>query len=124
MTQKNPELTAESIKDLCLNAINDVKGKLAIAVDVEQQTDVMSWLVVATGTSTRHIKALAENIVLETKALGLETLGVEGEAGSDWYLVDLGDVVVNLMLAEARASYDLENLWSAGELSAPSPNAQ
>lgn len=123
MTKNTPELSAESLKDLCLTAIDDVKGKLAIAIDVSQQTDVMSWLVVATGTSTRHIKAVAESVASDAKAAGVQALGVEGGVGTDWYLVDLGDVVVNVMLPETRASYDLESLWSGGDVTAPGINA-
>lgn len=123
MTTPSTQLSASSLKDLCLHAIEDMKGKLPIAIDVEQQTDVMSWLVVATGTSSRHVKAVADNIVIEAKAAGVPALGVEGGAGTDWYLVDLGDVVVNVMLPDTRANYDLESLWSGGDVSAPGINA-
>ncbi len=115
-------LTAEQLKDLCLTAIDDLKGKSPLALNIEEHTDVMSWMVIASGTSSRHIKAVAENVAIEAKNHGVMPLGVEGGAGSDWLLVDLGDVVVNIMLPEARANYDLERLWSEGKFVAPGVN--
>lgn len=110
---------SHGLKDLCLEAIDDGKGKNALAINVEQQTDVMSWLVVASGTSSKHAAAVAEMVIKTAKENGIATLGKEGEPGSDWFLVDLGDVVVNVLMPEARQNYDLEGLWSGGEISAP-----
>lgn len=112
-----------ALKELCLGAIDDGKGKEPIAINVEEYTDVMSWIVVASGTSSRHAESVVEHVVKAAKAEGVPTLGKEGEAGSDWFLVDLGDVVVNVMMPDARRNYDLERLWTDGELSAPSAGA-
>ena len=69
-------------------------------------------MVMATGTSNIHVKSLADAVVKEVKEAGLQIVGVEGKLGSDWVLVDLGDVVVHLMTAPTRALYNLEDLWS------------
>ena len=69
-------------------------------------------MLIASGTSTRHVAALAQNVVEKAKASGLHPRGVEGGDNADWVLVDLGDVVVHIMLPEARALYDLERLWA------------
>lgn len=122
MSSENIEVSATELKNICLEAIDDLKGKQAIALDVEEQTDVMSWIVIASGTSSRHVKSVAENVIDEVKKMGIRPIGVEGGAAADWFLVDLGDVVVNVMLPEARASYDLERLWSGGNVVAPGVN--
>lgn len=112
-----------ALKELCLEAIENGKGKEPLAINVEEYTDVMSWIVVASGTSSRHAESVVEHVVKAAKAEGVQTLGKEGGAGSDWFLVDLGDVVVNVMMPDARRNYDLERLWTDGEISAPSAGA-
>ena len=72
----------------------------------------MDWLVVASGTSSRHVKSLANNVLMKAKEQGVRPLGVEGERGGEWVLVDFGDVVVHVMQPAARNFYDLERLWS------------
>ena len=68
-------------------------------------------MVIATGTSQRHIAAMAKDLLERLKAAGLKGLGAEGQAASDWVLIDAGDVIVHLFKAELRAFYDLEKLW-------------
>ena len=112
-------MQANELKDLVLQALDDLKGQKIVALDVERQTGLVNYMVVATGTSNRHVKALANTVVVESKKVGVQPLGVEGEPGSEWVLVDLGDIVVHLMLAETRAFYDIERLWSEGKIIAP-----
>lgn len=93
-------------------ALEDIKGKDITVLEVTELTEVTDYLVVASGTSHRQVKALAENVIEECKGRGHRPLGTEGLDGSEWVLVDFGDAVVHVMLPETRAFYDLEKLWS------------
>ena len=109
---RNDTLKTDSLKTLVLDALDDLKAKDVTLLDVSRLTSVTDLMVVASGTSTRHVMALANNVVERVKAEGVQPLGVEGEAGADWVLVDLGDLVVHVMLPETRELYDLERLWA------------
>ncbi|SPJ33247.1 ribosome silencing factor [Kushneria phyllosphaerae] len=100
------------LSSLVVDALEELKGRDIAELDVSRLTSVTDVMVVASGTSSRHVKALANNVVERAKNEGVRPLGIEGEAGSDWVLVDLGDVVVHVMMPEARRLYDLERLWS------------
>lgn len=82
-----------------------------MTLDVCRITDVMDFMVIASGTSNRHVKALVDSVVDSSKERGVRPLGVEGRDTPDWVLVDLGDVVVHVMQPESRRFYDLERLW-------------
>jgi ribosome-associated protein len=101
-----------NITDLVVDALDDLKAVDTKIVDVRGLSSVMDFLVIASGNSSRHIKSLADNVVVKAKAAGCPPIGVEGENAADWVLVDLGDVVVNVMQPAARSFYDLERLWS------------
>ena len=103
--------TTEELKANVLAALEDVKANDVRQLDVRSLTDITDWMVVASGTSTRHVLALADRVRTQVKALGLSPIGTEGESGSDWVLLDYGDVVVHLMLPDTRGFYDLEGLW-------------
>ena len=96
-------------------ALEDVKAKDILAIDVSLISNVADAIVIASGTSTRHIKALADNVAEEARKAGFRPLGVEGERDAEWILIDLGFVVVHVMLPTARRFYDLESLWRAPE---------
>ena len=81
-------------------------------LDVQGKTTVTDWLIIATGSSSRHVKSLANNVVTEAKNAGQRPLGSEGEIEGEWVLVDLGDVIVHVMQRQVREYYDLESLWS------------
>lgn len=102
----------DSLKTLVVEALEDLKAKDVALLDVSRLTSVTDLMVLASGTSTRHVAALADNVVTQAKANGIQPMGVEGQAGSDWVLVDLGDLVVHVMLPETRQLYDLERLWA------------
>ena len=104
---EKPELSR-----LIVDALEDLKAIEIRIIDVRGQTSVTDWLVIASGTSSRHIKSLADNVMMRAKEQGLRPLGVEGERVGEWVLVDFGDVVVHVMQPAARSFYDLERLWS------------
>ncbi len=102
----------DALKYLAEEALDDLKGINIVGMDVSTLTDVMDYIVIATGSSNRHVKALASNVSVEAKKQGVQPLGIEGEQAGEWVLVDLGDVVVHVMMSDTRDLYDLERLWS------------
>ena len=96
---------------LVIDALEEVKAKNVASLDVRAMTSVADDMVIASGTSSRHVKALADNVMEKAKQAGYAPLGTEGERGAEWILVDLGDVIVHLMLPATREFYDLERLW-------------
>lgn len=107
--------SGERLLQVVIAALQDIKGVDIRVIDVRGLTSITDRMVIASGTSTRHIKALAENVVLEAKRHGFAALGVEGEEITGWILVDLSDVVVHVMMPETREFYALEKLWSVGD---------
>ena len=111
------------ITDLVVDALDDLKAVNTKIVDVRGLSSVMDFLVVASGNSSRHVKSLAEYVVVKAKEAGCPPIGVEGEKDADWVLVDLGDVVVHVMQPATRSFYDLERLWSGEHETALEPDA-
>jgi ribosome silencing factor RsfS/YbeB/iojap len=104
---------SEKLKGLVLQALDDLKAKDVVAIDVSARTSVTDTMVIASGTSTRHVKSLADNVSKVCKQNGMPPLSIEGEKEAEWVLVDLGDCVVHVMLPKSREFYALERLWSA-----------
>ncbi|TDR54920.1 ribosome-associated protein [Halomonas ventosae] len=102
----------DALKTLVIDALEDLKAQDIAVLDVSRLTSVTDLMVVASGTSSRHVAALADNVVQAAKEQGIPPLGIEGENGADWVLVDLGNLVVHVMLPETRQLYDLERLWA------------
>lgn len=102
----------DDLTPLVMDALEELKARDVTTLDVRNLTTVADTLVIASGTSSRHVKALADNLIERAKASGHAPVGVEGQQASDWVLVDLGDVVVHVMSPAAREFYDLERLWS------------
>ena len=96
-------------------AVEDLKAKDVVEIDVRGKTSVCDYIVIASGTSTRHVKSIADEVVRKVKDLDVLPLGVEGEREAEWVLVDLGDVVVHVMLPRVREFYALERLWTVGD---------
>ena len=96
-------------------AVGELKAKDVIEIDVRGRTSVCDYMVIASGTSTRHVKSIAEEVVRHAKRLDCQPLGIEGEREAEWVLVDLGDVVVHVMLPRVREFYALERLWTVGD---------
>ena len=99
-------------------ALLDVKAKEIVEIDVSKISNVADAIVIASGTSTRHVKSLADNVAEEARKAGFRPLGMEGERDAEWILLDLGFVVVHVMLPTARKFYDLESLWRTAPESA------
>ncbi|MGO1692716.1 MAG: ribosome silencing factor [Marinobacter sp.] len=104
-------MQAEQLKNLIVNALEEVKAQDVSVVDVRDRTSVTDFMVLASGTSNRHVKSLADSVVVDAKEQGARVNSVEGGGGSDWILVDLGDVIVHVMLPATREFYDLERFW-------------
>ncbi len=115
-------IPAEQLLKLVVETLDDAKGRDITVVDVRTKTGMTDYMVVATGTSERHVKSMAGHVAEEAKKNATQPLGVEGEDVGEWVLVDLGDVVVHVMKEPIRAFYQLEKLWR-GEASADSPEA-
>ena len=108
-------MNVEKIKQLALDALDDLKAKDIVTLDVREITDVTDYMVICTGTSNRHVKSLADNVALDLKKSGCQALGIEGvDHASEWALVDFGEVIVHVMLPDTREFYDLERLWTTG----------
>ena len=105
-------MNSEELSDLVVDALEEVKGLDIVKLDVSDMTTVTDYMVVASGTSNRHVKALADAVAEKAKAAGHRPNGVEGEDGSEWVLLDLGDTLVHVMLPRVREFYNLEKLWS------------
>ena len=95
-----------------VHALEAVKGQSIACMDVRKLTQITDFMVVVTGTSNTHIKALADKVIKDIKASGGKLVGIEGKDQAEWVLVDLGGVVVHIMLAPVRALYRLEDLWN------------
>ena len=96
-------------------AVEELKAKDVVEIDVRGKSSVCDYMVIASGTSTRHVKSVADEVVRFAKRLDVMPLGVEGEREAEWVLVDLGDVVVHVMLPRVREFYALERLWTVGD---------
>ena len=104
---------SEQLKSIVLSALEDVKGRDIVVLNVAELTDVADTLIVASGTSSRQVKSLAQNVIEEAKKADYRAIGVEGMDGAaEWVLVDYGDLVLHVMLPATREFYELEKLWS------------
>lgn len=108
-------ISTEQLKDWVIAALEDLKAQDIQVLDVRGMTSITDLMIVASGTSDRHIKALADNVVESVKKHGAMPIGVEGETSREWVLVDLGDVILHVMHPQTRAFYNLEKLWTVGE---------
>jgi ribosome-associated protein len=99
------------LQRIVVNALEDVKGKDIEVINTRRQSDMFARVVIASGDSNRQVRALAKSVADKVREAGGEVIGVEGEDGGEWVLVDLGDIVVHVMQPKVRAYYDLESLW-------------
>ena len=104
-------MQSKALAALVAEKIDDMKGRDITTINISTKSNFADFMVVASGNSNRHVKSIAQNVVLECRAEGEEPLGVEGNDVGEWSLVDLGDVVVHIMTDEMRDRYQLEQLW-------------
>lgn len=105
-------MTPEALSDLVIEALEELKARDIVTLPVGNLTDIADYMIIASGTSNRHVKSLVDNVIETVKGRGESVRGVEGRETHEWVLVDLGDVLVHVMRGETRSFYDLERLWS------------
>ncbi len=110
-----PPPSTDALLQTVRDALAELKAKDIVEIDVREKSSVTDYMVIASGTSTRHVKSIANEVVVFSKKLDIMPLGVEGEREAEWVLVDLGDVVVHVMLPRVREFYALERLWTVGD---------
>ena len=105
-------MQTDQLIKLVQSALEDIKARDVAVLDVTGKSSVTDCMIVASGTSKRHVMSVAQEVVDKVKDAGLRPVGVEGQGVGDWVLVDLGDVIVHVMMPDARSFYDIERLWS------------
>lgn len=99
------------LPEIAIAALEDMKAANVKVMDVRKLTDVTDTMIVASGTSNRHVRSIADRVVEKCKGAGFQPLGVEGDREGEWVLVDLQDLIVHVMLPRIREFYGLEKLW-------------
>mgnify|MGYP001545408581 CR=1 FL=1 len=107
-------MNSEQLCTLVVDALDDIKAQDVTTLDVREMTTVTDYMIVASGTSNRHVQALVDNVAEKAREAGHKPIGVEGEEGGEWVLLDLQDALVHVMLPKVREFYNLEKLWSLG----------
>ena len=100
-----------NLKTICIESLNELKAQNIIVLDIQDISGFADWLVIATASSSRNAKAIANKLIESIKFHQNSLVGIEGEDDAEWILVDCGDVVVNIMQKEIREFYNLESLW-------------
>jgi ribosome-associated protein len=125
ITRTRPRRSAETeraspLQEIVTAALEDMKAVNVKVLDVRGLTDIADTMVIASGTSDRHVRSIADRVVEKAKAAGFRPLGTEGERDGEWVLVDLQDIILHVMLPRVREFYGLERLWDDGA-EAPAP---
>lgn len=110
--QKQTEQQDQQLIALIDGALEDMKAKEVVTIDVRGRSTVTDYMMVASGTSKRHVASVAQEVLDKLKAEGIQPIGVEGQDVGDWVLVDVGSIIVHVMMPDARSFYDIERLWS------------
>ncbi len=111
MTAKPTDLQTEATRKMALEALQALKAENVVVLDVSEIASFTDYMIFASGTSTRHVVAIADSVIEAAESAGNPALGVEGEDVGEWVLVDLGDAIVHIMLPDVRRYYELEKLW-------------
>ena len=109
--KRNAAKAKPSLKTVVIDALADMKALEVKVLDVRGLTDIADFMVIASGTSDRHVRSVAQRVVERTKEAGFRPHGVEGQQDCDWVLIDLNEMIVHVMLPRVREFYGLEKLW-------------
>ncbi|AAP96730.1 ribosome silencing factor RsfS [[Haemophilus] ducreyi] len=101
----------QHVIEFLTTTLDDLKAQDILAIDVRGKSSITDTMIIATGTSVRHVASTAERLITEAKKAGVQVLGEEGRAVADWVVVDFGQAIVHLLQADARELYQLEKLW-------------
>ena len=101
----------EQLHSLVIDTLNEMKAQDILVIDVTGKTSITDVMIIASGTSSRHVKSIAEAVAFKSKLAGLTPLGTEGVQDGEWALVDLNGIIVHVMQAKVRDFYQLERLW-------------
>lgn len=107
-----PKISLKNLEKLIVSALSDRKAEHLVSIDLTGKSDIADRMVVASGTSARHVSSLSDAVVDALKEAGYEHIPVEGKEACEWVLVDAGDIIVHLFKPEARQHYNLEKMWS------------
>jgi len=110
-TAKKKKMPAEALIKLAVSVLEDLKAEAITCLDVRHLTSVTDAMIIASGRSARHVRAIADALVERSKKNHYRPVGIEGAGGGEWVLIDLVDVVVHVMLPTVRKFYELEKLW-------------
>jgi len=105
-------MSTEKLQALVEQALDDIKADDVQVIDVRDTTSITDLMIIATGSSTRHVRSVADTVIEKVKKAGYKILSMEGEQACDWVLVDIGDIVLHVMLPDVREFYALEKLWT------------
>lgn len=104
-------MQGQTLQDFIINTLDNSKAQDIVVIDVSKNSSITDTMIICTGTSSRHVMSIADNLVQVAKKAGLATMGLKGAAESDWIVVDLGEAIVHILQDEARQLYELEKLW-------------
>lgn len=104
-------MQSKKLQELVFNAIDDAKGRNIQVLDVHKISDIADYMIIASGTSSKHVSSVADRVISDLQDHKCRPLGVEGKSTGDWVLLDFGDVVVHIMRPDIREFYNLEKLW-------------
>ena len=100
-----------NIKKNVLSALEDIKAFDIVSIDIRKQASIADYIIIASANSSRQAKALADNIKDRMQKINIPLIGIEGGSGSEWVLVDLGDIIIHIMTPTSRVHFNLEELW-------------
>ena len=103
--------SVSNIKKNVLSALEDIKAFDIVSIDIRKQKSIADYIIIASANSSRQAKALADNIKEKMQKINIPLIGIEGGSGSEWVLVDLGDIIMHIMTPTSRLHFNLEELW-------------